>query len=76
MPRRRRMSADDNSTSKYDETRSDDEVQGTSMPISGFSFHFPYTVMFLYIHIYVELEVEILGFHISAITIVCILGFS
>jgi hypothetical protein len=74
-PRRRRMSTDDNSASEFNKTRSDDEVQGVSMPISGFSFHFPYTLMFLHVYIYVEVEVEILGFPISAIPTVRVLGF-
>jgi hypothetical protein len=75
-PRRRRMSVDDNSASESNKTRSDDEVQGACMPISGFSFHFPYTLMFLHVHVYVEVEVEILGFPISAITIVRVLVFN
>jgi hypothetical protein len=60
MPHRRKMSVDNNSVSKSDETWSNDKVQGAGMPISGFSFHFPYILMFLHIHVYVEVEVEIL----------------
>jgi hypothetical protein len=69
------MSTDDNSASKSDETWSNDEVQGAGMPISGFSFHLPYTLMFLHVHVYVEVEVDILGFPISAIITVRVLGF-
>jgi hypothetical protein len=67
------MSADNNSVSESDKTQSDDKVQGIGMPISGFLFHFPYTLMFLHVHVYVEVEVEILGF---PITVVRVLGFS
>jgi hypothetical protein len=62
--------------SEFDETWSNDEVQGVGMPNSVFSFHFSYTLMFLHVHVYVEVEVEILGFPISAITAVRVLGFS
>jgi hypothetical protein len=69
------MSTDDNLVSEFNKTRPDDKVQGTSMPISGFSFHFPYTLMFLHVYVYVEVEVEILGFLILAIPTVRVLEF-
>jgi hypothetical protein len=70
------MSADDNSASESDETQFDDEVQGPNMPISRFSIHFLYTLIFLHVHVYTIVEVKILGFPLSAIIAVHVLGFS
>ena len=70
------MCADNNLSSKSNKTWSDDEVQRDGMPNSLFLFYFPYTLMFLHVHVYIEVKAEILGYPISAITTVHVLGFS